>query len=114
MHYDVAIIGAGLSGLAAGIRLAYFDKHVCILEKHYAYGGLNSYYRLKGREFDVGLHALTNYVPPGVRTTPLPKLLRQLRMSRDELTRQFVHLWLMKMDRWVMLQDQWTHEEDAR
>ena len=85
MHYDVAIIGAGLSGLAAGIRLAYFDKHVCILEKHYAYGGLNSYYRLKGREFDVGLHALTNYVPPGVHTTPLPKLLRQLRMSRDEL-----------------------------
>ncbi len=64
-RYDVAIIGAGMSGLAAGIRLAYFNKRVCIVEKHYAYGGLNSYYRLDGREFDVGLHAVTNYVPPG-------------------------------------------------
>lgn len=35
-------------------------------------------------------------------------------MSRDELTREFIHLWLMKMDRWVLLQDQWTHEEDGR
>ncbi|HEY0947484.1 MAG TPA: FAD-binding protein, partial [Opitutaceae bacterium] len=29
-HYDVAIIGAGMSGLAAGIRLAHFGKKVCI------------------------------------------------------------------------------------
>ncbi len=84
VRYDVVIIGAGLSGLAAGIRLAYFDKRVCIVEKHYAYGGLNSYYTLDGREFDVGLHAVTNYVPPGVRAAPLPKLLRQLRLARED------------------------------
>lgn len=84
MHYDVVIIGAGMSGLAAGIRLAYFDKRVCIVEKHYAFGGLNSYYTLNGREFDVGLHAVTNYVPEGVRNTPLPKLLRQLRLTRED------------------------------
>jgi cation diffusion facilitator CzcD-associated flavoprotein CzcO len=29
-HYDVAIIGAGMSGLAAGIRLAHFGRKVCI------------------------------------------------------------------------------------
>lgn len=85
MDYDVAIIGAGMSGLAAGIRLAYFGKRVCILERHYAYGGLNSYYKLGGRAFDVGLHAVTNYVPPGTPRAPLTKLLRQLRISRDEL-----------------------------
>lgn len=85
MHYDVVIIGAGLSGLAAGIRLALFEKRVCILERHYAYGGLNSYYKRHGREFDVGLHALTNFVAPEVRSTPLPKVLRQLRIPRDEL-----------------------------
>jgi hypothetical protein len=34
-------------------------------------------------------------------------------MSRDELTREFVHLWLMKMDRWVLLQDRWVHEEEG-
>ncbi len=84
MHYDVVIIGAGMSGLAAGIRLAYFNKRVCIVERHYAYGGLNSYYTLHGREFDVGLHAVTNYVPEGVRSGPLPKLLRQLRLTRED------------------------------
>ncbi len=84
MHYDVVIIGAGMSGLAAGIRLAYFGKRVCIVEKHYVYGGLNSYYTLEGRDFDVGLHAVTNYVPPDVRNAPLPRLLRQLRLSRED------------------------------
>jgi phytoene dehydrogenase-like protein len=84
MHYDAVIIGAGMSGLAAGIRLAMYDRRVCILERHYAFGGLNSYYRIDGREYDVGLHALTNYVPPGVRNAPLPKLLRQLRLTRDD------------------------------
>ena len=42
-HYDVAIIGAGMSGLAAGIRLAHFGKRVCIFERHKAVGGLNSF-----------------------------------------------------------------------
>lgn len=84
MHYDVAIIGAGMSGLAAGIRLAYFGKSVCIFERHYAYGGLNSYFRLDGREYDVGLHAVTNFVRPGDRSAPMAKLLRQLRLTRED------------------------------
>jgi len=84
MHYDVVIIGAGMSGLAAGIRLAHFDKRVCIVERHYAFGGLNSYYKLGRREFDVGLHAVTNYTPPGHRNTPLSKLLRQLRLTHED------------------------------
>ncbi|MFC1587140.1 phytoene desaturase family protein [Planctomycetota bacterium] len=85
MKYDCIIIGAGMSGLAAGIRLAMFDKSVCILEKHYTAGGLNSYYSRGGRLFDVGLHAVTNYVPKGTRGTPLAKLLRQLRLNHEEL-----------------------------
>ncbi len=72
-----------MSGLAAGIRLAHFGKKVCIFERHNAVGGLNSFYSQQGRKFDVGLHALTNYVRPGVKGTPLTKLLRQLRISRD-------------------------------
>ena len=83
-RYDVAIIGAGLSGLAAGIRLAHFGKKVCIFERHNAAGGLNSFYSIGGRKYDVGLHALTNYVPAGVKGTPLGKILRQLRIDRDE------------------------------
>src|SRR5438552_18898848 len=80
-HYDVIIIGAGMSGLAAAIRLAYFDKKVLVLERHYAAGGLNSFYALGGHQFDVGLHAMTNYVPPGTRGAPLPKIYRQLRLT---------------------------------
>lgn len=83
-HYDVAIIGAGMSGLAAGIRLAHFGKKVCLFERHNAPGGLNSFYSLGGRKYDVGLHALTNFVRPGVKGTPLGKILRQLRIDRDE------------------------------
>jgi len=84
MDYDVLIIGAGMSGLAAGIRLAYYDKRVCIIEKHYRVGGLNSFYNRGGRKFDVGLHAMTNYVPKGVKLTPLPKLLRQLKLKPED------------------------------
>jgi phytoene dehydrogenase-like protein len=83
-HYDVAIIGAGMSGLAAGIRLAHFGRKVCIFERHNAVGGLNSFYSIAGRKFDVGLHAMTNFVRPGVKGTPLTKLLRQLRIEREE------------------------------
>ena len=83
-HYDVAIIGAGMSGLAAGIRLAHFGRRVCIFERHNAVGGLNGFYSIAGRKFDVGLHAMTNFVRPGVKGTPLTKLLRQLRIDRDE------------------------------
>lgn len=84
-HFEVAIIGAGMAGLAAGIRLALAGKEVVILERHNASGGLNSFYSIDGRKYDVGLHAMTNYVPKGTRGTPLAKLLRQLRISYDEL-----------------------------
>jgi len=82
--YDVVIIGAGMSGLAAGIRLAHFGRKVCIFERHNAVGGLNGFYSIDGRRYDVGLHALTNFSQPGVRGTPLVKLLRQLRIDREE------------------------------
>lgn len=82
--YDTVIIGAGMSGLAAGIRLAHFDQRVCILERHYTIGGLNSFYRLRGRDYDVGLHAVTNYARRGERGGPLAKLLRQLRFRWDD------------------------------
>lgn len=82
---DVLIIGAGMSGLAAGIRLAHFGKKVLLVDRHYSVGGLNGFYTIDGRGYDVGLHAMTNYVPAGTKNAPLTKLLRQLRIRYDEL-----------------------------
>jgi phytoene dehydrogenase-like protein len=82
--YDAVIIGAGMSGLAAGIRLAHFGRRVCILERHTSIGGLNSYYRAGGRRFDVGLHAMTNYRPNDPHRGPFSRLCRQLRLARDD------------------------------
>ncbi|HAY81106.1 MAG TPA: phytoene dehydrogenase [Planctomycetaceae bacterium] len=82
--YDTIIIGAGMSGLAAGIRLAHYDRSVCVLERHYTIGGLNSFYRLRGRDYDVGLHAVTNFTEKGTKRGPLARLLKQLRFRWDD------------------------------
>jgi phytoene dehydrogenase-like protein len=84
-EYPLLIIGAGLSGLAAGIRFARFGQKVLILEKHAKAGGLNSYYYRKGRLFETGLHAITNYAPPADKHAPLNRLLRQLKIPRHTL-----------------------------
>ena len=75
-----------MSGLAAGIRLAYYEKKVCILEKHYRPGGLNSFYNIQERQFDVGLHAITNYVKKGTKNAPLSKLLKQLKLKYEDFS----------------------------
>jgi phytoene dehydrogenase-like protein len=83
-EYDTIIIGAGMSGLAAGIRLAHYDQRVCVLEKHWTIGGLNSFYRVNGRNYDVGLHAMTNFTEKGAKKGPLARLLKQLRFRWDD------------------------------
>jgi len=86
MKYDTVIIGAGMSGLAAGIRLAHFGKKVCICEQHYREGGLNSYFDRHNFRLETGLHAMTNFVHKGASNAmPLLKLLRQLRIPYDAL-----------------------------
>ena len=86
MKFDCIIIGAGFSGLAAAVRLAHFGKKVCVCEKHYRLGGLNSWYTRGGFEIDVGLHAMTNFADlKSPKSLPLKRLLRQLRIPYDSL-----------------------------
>lgn len=82
---DAVVIGAGLSGLAAAIRLAQFERRVVLLERHALPGGLNSWYKRAGRRLDTGLHALTNFAPRNAPGAPLTKILRQLRIPWEEL-----------------------------
>ncbi len=86
MAYDALVLGAGFSGLAAGIRLAMYGRRVAVLERHSLWGGLNSFYKRGGRLFDTGLHALTNCPPGGPKGTPLGRLLRQLRIPPARLS----------------------------
>ncbi|MDH5637036.1 MAG: NAD(P)/FAD-dependent oxidoreductase [Nitrospinota bacterium] len=85
MRYDTVIIGAGLSGLAAGARMAHYGKKILILERHYRIGGLSSFYRAGGIDVDVGLHAVTNYNPSGPKSAPMARLLRRLRIRLEDL-----------------------------
>lgn len=74
-----------MSGLAAAVRLGMYGQKVLVLERHNSPGGLNSFYARGQRKYDVGLHALTNWVPEGTKGAPLVKLMRQLRIKREEL-----------------------------
>ena len=85
MHTRFLVIGAGLSGLAAAIRLARFHDDVLLVEKHFRIGGLNSYFYRNNHLFETGLHAITNFAPRSEKKAPLNRLLRQLKINRDEI-----------------------------
>lgn len=86
MRIPLLIIGAGLSGLASGIRFARFNPDVLILERHSRAGGLNSYYYRNQALLETGLHAITNFARPEEKSAPLNRLLRQLKLRRQDLT----------------------------
>lgn len=86
MKVPVLVIGGGLSGIAAAIRIARFSPQVQILEQHNRLGGLNSYYYRNKILLETGLHAITNYAEPRDKKAPLNRLLRQLKLRRKDIT----------------------------
>jgi len=55
--YDVVIIGSGLAGLTAANHLAKCGRSVLLLEQHYNFGGMATWFRRKGGHiFDISLH----------------------------------------------------------
>lgn len=56
-YYDVVVIGSGLGGLTGANYLAKQGHSVLLLEHHYQFGGLASWFRRKYKNiFDISLH----------------------------------------------------------
>ncbi|HEV8243481.1 MAG TPA: FAD-dependent oxidoreductase [Nitrospirales bacterium] len=56
-EYDVIVIGSGLAGLTAANRLATCGYAVLLLEHHYNFGGMATWFKRKGGHiFDISLH----------------------------------------------------------
>jgi len=55
--YDVVVIGSGLAGLTGANCLARCGRKVLLLEHHYQFGGLATWFTRKGGHiFDISLH----------------------------------------------------------
>jgi all-trans-retinol 13,14-reductase len=55
--YDTVVIGSGLAGLTSANQLAKAGHRVLVLEQHYQYGGLATWFkRPGGHVFDISLH----------------------------------------------------------
>lgn len=56
-EYDVVVIGSGLAGLTGANVLAKAGHSVLLLEHHYQFGGLATWFKRKGGHiFDISLH----------------------------------------------------------
>ncbi|HEV8193523.1 MAG TPA: NAD(P)/FAD-dependent oxidoreductase [Ktedonobacterales bacterium] len=63
---DVAIIGAGIAGMAVATRLQAQGLSSIVFEAHGQPGGCAGFYRRKGFAFDVGATTLVDFEPGGV------------------------------------------------
>ncbi len=64
--YDVAIIGAGIAGMATAARLQAAGLSTIVLEAHSHAGGCAGYFRRRGFAFDVGATTMVDFAPGGV------------------------------------------------
>jgi C-3',4' desaturase CrtD len=64
--YDVAIVGAGIAGMATAARLQAHGLTTIVLESHGQPGGCAGFFQRKGFAFDVGATTLVDFETGGV------------------------------------------------
>jgi C-3',4' desaturase CrtD len=65
-RFEIAVIGAGIAGLATATRLAAAGVRTVLIERHRSVGGCAGYFRRYGFAFDVGATTLVDFEPEGV------------------------------------------------
>lgn len=73
-RYDIAIIGAGMGGLACGAMLAKKGLSVLVAEQHFKPGGYCTSFKRKGFHFDVGLGWINGAERGGIISNTLQEL----------------------------------------
>ena len=64
--YDGIVVGAGIAGLTAAVRMAQAGMRVLVLERHNVPGGCASFYQRAGYRFDVGATLVGGFGARGV------------------------------------------------
>ena len=64
--FDVAVVGAGVAGMATAARLQARGLSVIVFEAHGQPGGCAGFFRRRGFAFDVGATTLVDFEPGGV------------------------------------------------
>ncbi|NMO19533.1 NAD(P)-binding protein [Pyxidicoccus fallax] len=64
--FDVAVVGAGMAGMATAARLQARGLSTLVLEAHGQPGGCAGFFRQRGFHFDVGATTLVDFEPGGV------------------------------------------------
>ena len=88
-HYDVVIVGAGLSGVGAAVHLGKRcpGKRVAILESRASIGGTWDLYRYPGIRSDSDMHTLGYDFKPWTEAKAIadgPSILRYVNETADE------------------------------
>ncbi len=77
--YDGVVVGAGVAGLTAALRMAQSGMRVLVLERHYVAGGCASFYQHGGYRFDVGATLVAGFGPRGAHA----QIFSELRVALD-------------------------------
>jgi all-trans-retinol 13,14-reductase len=83
-EYDVIVIGSGLAGLTGANCLAKSGHRVLLLEHHYQFGGLATWFTRKGGHiFDISLHGFPVGMIKSCRKYWTPELAEAIVPLRD-------------------------------
>jgi all-trans-retinol 13,14-reductase len=83
-EYDVIVIGSGLGGLTAANCLAKAGRRVLLLEHHYQFGGLATWFTRKGGHiFDISLHGFPRGMIKSCRKYWTPEIAEAIVPLRD-------------------------------